>query len=167
MSVSGADSERDRLAPEQVVARVCDWWGDPPGVMRMRTGGVALLSNVQWADEFVTSAEASKFCGRMIRTLSSPGLRCSSSSSVRPTDLDGRSPTERHRPGLAGDGENRSRDIGMYRLLPLSGSPRGSAEKKDAHWSVKAWAKAVDPEAAASSSRQAALGGYLDDPESL
>ncbi|MEU2784615.1 SUKH-4 family immunity protein [Streptomyces sp. NPDC007110] len=57
--------------------------------------------------------------------------------------------------------------VGLYRLLPLSDFPRGSAEKTDAHWSVKAWAKEVDPKAAASPSWQAALGGYLDDPESL
>ncbi|MFF4883160.1 SUKH-4 family immunity protein [Streptomyces nigra] len=57
--------------------------------------------------------------------------------------------------------------VGLYRLLSLSDFPRGSAEKTDAHWSVKAWAKEADPEAAASSSWQSALGGYLDDPESL
>ncbi|WP_164905038.1 SUKH-4 family immunity protein [Streptomyces cyaneus] len=57
--------------------------------------------------------------------------------------------------------------VGLYRLLPLSDFPRGSAEKADAHWSVKAWAKEIDPEAAASSNWQAALGGYLDDLESL
>ncbi|MER6093491.1 SUKH-4 family immunity protein [Streptomyces bluensis] len=57
--------------------------------------------------------------------------------------------------------------VGLYRLLTFSGFPRGSAEKSDAHWSVKAWAKEIDPEAAASPNWQAALGGYLDDPESL
>ena len=57
--------------------------------------------------------------------------------------------------------------VGLYRLLSLSEFPRGSAEKTDAHWSMKAWAKELDPEAAASSSWQAALGGYLDNPESL
>ncbi|MFI7412248.1 SUKH-4 family immunity protein [Streptomyces sp. NPDC049627] len=57
--------------------------------------------------------------------------------------------------------------VGLYRLLPLSDFPRGSAEKFDAHWSVKAWAKEIDPEAAASFNWQGALDGHLDDPESL
>ncbi|MFE7894206.1 SUKH-4 family immunity protein [Streptomyces sp. NPDC057412] len=40
------------------------------GAQRIRSGGVALLSDVQWAGAFVTSAEAGRICGRMISTLS-------------------------------------------------------------------------------------------------
>lgn len=39
------------------------------GAQRIRSGGVALLGNVQWAGEFVTSSEASLISGRMVRTL--------------------------------------------------------------------------------------------------
>ena len=39
------------------------------GAQRMRSGGVAFLSNVQWAGDFVTSSEASRISGPMIRTL--------------------------------------------------------------------------------------------------
>lgn len=39
------------------------------GAQRIRSGGVALLCNVQWAGEFVTSSQASRISQRMIRTL--------------------------------------------------------------------------------------------------
>ncbi|WP_369172756.1 SUKH-4 family immunity protein [Streptomyces sp. R28] len=39
------------------------------GAQRIRSGGVALLSNVQWAGEFVTSSEASRISQRMVGTL--------------------------------------------------------------------------------------------------
>lgn len=51
-------------------------WGvtdSPPslvaGAQRIRSGGVALLSNVQWAGEFVTSSDAGLISQSMIRTL--------------------------------------------------------------------------------------------------
>ncbi|MEV8091060.1 SUKH-4 family immunity protein [Streptomyces nigra] len=52
MSVSGADSERDRLAPEQVVARVRAWWGEgSPEKTRVEVvgfgGGAAVLEDVR------------------------------------------------------------------------------------------------------------------------
>ncbi|MFE0520458.1 SUKH-4 family immunity protein [Streptomyces sp. NPDC058954] len=52
--------------------------------------------------------------------------------------------------------------VGLYRQFLMSQFPVQSAEGRDARRSVKAWAKEVDPEAAASSSWQAALDGQLD-----
>ncbi|MFG2274979.1 SUKH-4 family immunity protein [Streptomyces chartreusis] len=52
--------------------------------------------------------------------------------------------------------------IGLYRLLLQSDFLARSDEARDARRSLKAWAREIDPEAAASRSWQAALDGHLD-----
>ncbi|MDQ0993406.1 hypothetical protein [Streptomyces sp. V3I7] len=66
------------------------------GAQRINSGGVALLANVQWADQYVTSNEAKRITQRVTRTLqqfSRPDVRF---VVERSADRGGAVPLPRH-----------------------------------------------------------------------
>lgn len=63
------------MTADDVARHLLSTWGVPDasslvsGAQHIRGGGVALLANVQWADQFVTSDEASRITQQVTRTL--------------------------------------------------------------------------------------------------